>query len=263
MSDKPAFCPFVPTDPLCLDKPDETTTDPTRPVDGGDKPTDPTDMNKMDGGDDHMMMDKADPLMGQLTFLGVALSHSIWAGANLFKYHHSDSYYSNGDLMTAGTTNYWKIGEELHEYAGLTIFGVISITQLLSTLGMFTEINMMAWAYGVMAYTIISMIADLILLWGKDVAFGKAEDTSSAASVVTAANATVTSINAALFEAEAFALANHMMEHQQHENWLIAQMINLCGEEMDDCPEGMKMDGKKMKDSDDKAGLFRQAYFGF
>jgi hypothetical protein len=68
----------------------------------------------------------------------------------------------------------------------------------------------------------------------------------------------------ALLEGSAFTLANHLLEHAEHENWMMAQMMNMCGAEMEDCPKDMKMDEKKMMDpKEDKAMLFRQAYFGF
>jgi len=124
MSDKPAFCPFVPDDPLCQDKPDTV-----EPIDGGDSgkgPMDPTTTpEKMDGGDHGDEKMHGNPMKGQLTFLGVAVGHAAYSGLNYFRYHHASDYYTYGDVLD---TNYFSIGEHIHEYSGMAIWGIISIT---------------------------------------------------------------------------------------------------------------------------------------
>ena len=70
-------------------------------------------------------MMEGNPMKGQLTFLGVAVGHALYSGLNYFRYHHTTDYYLEGDSLT---TNYWYLGEHIHEYSGMAIWGVISVT---------------------------------------------------------------------------------------------------------------------------------------
>merc|ERR1712038_849703 len=53
------------------------------------------------------------PMMGNLTYLHVALMSAVHGGLELFVYH-DDTEYDDGDVLT---TNYWKYLAEFHHYS--------------------------------------------------------------------------------------------------------------------------------------------------
>jgi len=55
-------------------------------------------------------------------------------------------YYTYGDqYLGTGTANYWKMANHLRQPASAVIFGILTVTQLLSMAGIAGEINLMAW----------------------------------------------------------------------------------------------------------------------
>lgn len=136
MSD--SFCQFVPEDPSCQ-------TDA-----GGDNDNVDKSMKMEDDMDDDMMK----PMMGNLTYLHVAMWGVIHGGLELFRYHE-DTHYDAGDVMSP---NLWKLTGELTHYSHFAISLILTCTQILSMVGIAGEINIMAWMYVHMLEIVLSTI---------------------------------------------------------------------------------------------------------
>lgn len=152
------FCDFVPDDPSCQVDPEPV------PDNGGD------------GGheghgdhDDYEMEEESNPMMGNLTYLHVALFSTLHAGAELFLWHE-DGEYDAGDVLG---TNTWKLLSELHHYSHFGIMSILTITQILSMAGIAGEINIMAWAYAEMIEMILGLVMKLGNMYTYDSAFSK------------------------------------------------------------------------------------------
>merc|ERR1712110_163288 len=83
------------------------------------------------------------PMMGNLTYLHVAMGSAIHAALELFVWHEDD-YYLDGEVLG---TNTWEYLGMLSHYSHLGIWSILTITQLLSMFGVLGEINLMAWMY--------------------------------------------------------------------------------------------------------------------
>merc|ERR1711862_196124 len=104
------------------------------------------------------------PMMGNLTYLHVAMRSAIHAALELFVWHEDD-YYDDGDVLG---TNTWKYMGMLSHYSHLGIWSILTITQLLSMLGIMGEINIMAWMYAEMLEMIIGMVYKLGMMYTYD-----------------------------------------------------------------------------------------------
>ena len=135
------FCDFVPDDPSCA------PVDPVVPdgdaTDGGDMPGGDGHHGEIDDYEDMMEMMGHNPMMGNLTYLHVAMGSAIHAALELFVWHEDD-YYDNGEVLS---TNTWEYMGMLSHYSHLGIWSILTITQLLSMFGIIGEINLMAWMY--------------------------------------------------------------------------------------------------------------------
>merc|ERR1711994_240553 len=96
------------------------------------------------------------PMMGNLTYLHVALMSAVHGGLELFVYH-DDTEYDDGDVLT---TNYWKYLAEFHHYSHFGIAAILTVTQILSMVGVAGEINIMAWMYMEMVEMVMTGIED-------------------------------------------------------------------------------------------------------
>merc|ERR1712165_4190 len=94
------------------------------------------------------------PMMGNLTYLHVALMSAVHGGLELFVYH-DDTEYDDGDVLT---TNYWKYLAEFHHYSHFGIAAILTVTQILSMVGVAGEINIMAWMYMEMVEMVIALV---------------------------------------------------------------------------------------------------------
>ena len=149
------FCDFVPDDPSC--QPEEVVV-PEGP-DGGDMGGDGhgDGHGKVDDWEDMEEMMGANPMMGNLTYLHIAMGSAIHAALDLFVWH-DDTHYDAGDVLS---TNYWEYTGMLSHYSHLGIFSILTVTQLLSMFGIAGEINIMAWMYMEMLEMVIKMIVQL------------------------------------------------------------------------------------------------------
>lgn len=148
------FCDFVPDDPSC--QPVDPPT-PVGPTDGGDMPGGDGHHGEIDDYEDMMEMMGHNPMMGNLTYLHVAMGSAIHAALELFVWHEDD-YYDDGEVLG---TNTWEYLGMLSHYSHLGIWSILTITQLLSMFGILGEINLMAWMYAEMLEMIIGMVLKL------------------------------------------------------------------------------------------------------
>ena len=207
------FCAFVPDAEGCEPEP---TPGPDGP--GGDG------HEGHDGHDDHDdMMKESNPMMGNLTYLHVALASTIHAGLELFVYHE-DGEYDAGDVLG---TNYWKYLSELHHYSHFGIMSILTVTQILSMVGIAGEINIMAWMYAEMLEQIIQLIMKLGYMYTYDAAYVIKNDSASAAGDVTKATTVMSGISEAVVNSTIEETANHFALHVEHENWMMAQVMAL------------------------------------
>jgi len=124
----------------------------------------------MDKDMDGDMMMEGDPMMGNLTYLHVALFGAIHGGLELFRYHDED-HFAYWDTMADGTTNLWEYFTEPFHYLHFGFSTILAITQALSMAGIAGEINIMAWMYIEMAEMVLGLIQKLGLMYAYEVAF--------------------------------------------------------------------------------------------
>merc|ERR1712038_81843 len=166
------FRDFVPDDPSCQPDP----VDPVDPIDGGDGHGGDS-HGEIDDYEDLMEMMGHDPMMGNLTYLHVAMGSAIMGALELFVWHEDD-YYDDGDVLSSNT---WEMLGMLHHYSHLGIMSILTVTQLLSMFGILGEINMMAWMYAEMLEMVIGLVLKLGWMYTYDMAYQMSEDDDASA----------------------------------------------------------------------------------
>lgn len=209
------FCDFVPDDPSCA------------PV---DPPTPGPDGDGGKGGDDHHGevddygdmedMKMMNPMMGNLTYLHVALMSAVHGGLELFVYH-DDTEYDDGDVLT---TNYWKYLAELHHYSHFGIMSILTVTQILSMVGVAGEINIMAWMYMEMVEAVIALVLHIGNMYVYELAYSYTQDSSNTSANITKAENVMAGIEDEMTESTIMETASHFALHVEHENWLYGQV---------------------------------------
>merc|ERR1712154_443841 len=91
-----------------------------------------------------------DPMMGNLTYLHVAMGSAIT----------------------------WEYMGMLHHYSHLAIMSVLTVTQILSMFGILGEINMMAWMYAEMLEMVIGLVLKLGWMYTYDMAYSINSDST-------------------------------------------------------------------------------------
>ena len=246
------FCDFVPDDPSCQ------TVDPVDPV----GPAADGDM----GGDDHHgeiddwedMEDMMgmNPMMGNLTYLHVAMGSMIHAGLELFVWHEDD-YYEDGDVLT---TNTWEYLGMLHHYSHFGIMSILTITQLLSMFGIAGEINIMAWMYAEMLEMVIGLVLKLGWMYTYEMAYSYTQDSSNTTANIDSAENVMSGVQGDMTEATIYGTAQHFALHVEHENWMYGQ-VKMLPEEAQEKYMHKKGDGKK--EHDDEMMEFVQQSTGY
>ena len=124
------------------------------------------------------------PMMANVKFLMSSFFPFIGAALNAFRYKTVDDYYT--DYSTYMSTDYYKLADQLRDYSRLAIFGTLFITQALSMGGIAVEVNMMAWHYLGMVWTLTSIIEMILMFLAYEAFWGKyTEDSSTYASGIT------------------------------------------------------------------------------
>jgi len=245
------FCDFVPDDPSCT---------PTGPVDNGegDRPDIPDagsdgmsddsgmSMSDMDGKDMTMMQKAMMP--GNLAFLGMAIETGLMAGLELFRYRSASTYYDDGNISA---TNWWKLANMIEQYAGLSLAGILTISQLLSMFGVGASVNMMLWGYSTMLVMPLVMGVTEMMRWaGYDAAYVICQDSGSAD------QATGCTVQETL-ESEMLMCAVKEIGHgialmEASESWMHAQFMQLSEEQQKEMMEMHKMDMEKKESEYEK-----------
>jgi len=96
-------------------------------------------------------------MIGNLTYLHIAMISAIHAALSLFYEFHSEHYWAG----SVHRINTWEITGYLSHLSHLGIFSILAVTQLLSMFGIAGEINIMAWMYLGRLEIIIGMIVQL------------------------------------------------------------------------------------------------------
>ena len=104
----------------------------------------------------------------RLTFTETLLS--------VFRYHN-ETEYDDGDFMS---TNIWKYAGELHHYSHFGIMGLLTVTQILSMVGVAGEINIMAWMYMEMLEMVLGLVVKLMRMYVYESAYSTSNDESAA-----------------------------------------------------------------------------------
>merc|ERR1712038_6340 len=167
------FCDFVPDDPSCQPDP----VDPVGPTDGGEGGHGGDSHGEIDDYEDLMEMKGHNPMMGNLTYLHVAMGSAIHAALELFVWHDED-HYTEGDVLS---TNTWEYLGQLNHYSHLGIMSILTVTQLLSMFGILGEINIMAWMYAEMLEMVIGLVLKLGWMYTYEMAYQMSEDDDASA----------------------------------------------------------------------------------
>jgi len=173
--------------------------------------------------------------MGHLAFLGVAVSSALHGGLALFKYESASAYYTAYNTY-AGTT--YVDSQLLSQWTAFVVGTILSITEILAILGIGTEINMMAWAFGLMAMNIAGSLVFLARAYGMNDMYNKyyGDKTGTNASTyytvyeVYRANIVTESV---MSTAAGFTLMSNGLA------WMMGNMYMLCGSTWEGC--GAKM----------------------
>ena len=120
-------------------------------------------------GDDGMDSDEEMEEMGggamkaNVAFLLTAISGAVFNGLWLGRYGTAGMNATIGD--TASSTNYYQLADYLAHGPALLLHVVLSITQLLSMLGIAVEVNMMAWHVAGMVHMVVGTLYFFLYLF--------------------------------------------------------------------------------------------------
>jgi hypothetical protein len=82
---------------------------------------------------------------------------------------------------SSGSTDYLGMAKNIRTYSGVAMFGVLAITQLLSSFGILASINMMTWGYGMPVMGLLCLVENILLLLGFNGAYSDWDDTAKVA----------------------------------------------------------------------------------
>ena len=167
-----------------------------------------------------MEMKGHDPMMGNLTYLHVAMGSMIHAGLELFVWH-DENYYDDGDVLS---TNTWKYLGELNHYSHFGVFTILTITQLLSMFGILGEINMMAWMYAEMIEMIVGMVLKLGWMYTYEMAYSVTQDSTASSADQTKGAAVMAGVESDMMKKMIEGTAAHFALHVEHHNWMYGQV---------------------------------------
>jgi len=244
------FCDFVPDDPSCQ-------TDPVDPTPGGGDGGDGGDHHgEIDDWEDMKDMMGHNPMMGNLTYLHVAMGSAIMGALELFVWHEDD-YYDDGEVLSSNT---WEMLGMLHHYSHLGIMSILTVTQILSMFGILGEINMMAWMYAEMLEMVIGLVLKLGWMYTYEMAYQISVDDDSSSADQTSAAGVMSGVQADMTKSTVYGTAAHFALHTEHENWMYAQVMALPEEAQE---KYMDKHGHGKKEHDDEMMEFVQNTTGY
>ena len=230
------ICAFDPTADGC--QPEITTMDqPMEPMDGGKM--------DMDMDMDHKEMDDMEDWAGQIAYTMTAVMATTHIALTAFRYRPFATYYAAGDSLSF---NYWKLYNQIEQYAGLAIFGVASITQILTLFGIAGDVNLLVWMYGVhMTGMVVHMVTAVLRFLAYETAW-----TACAGDSTTNPDqcATFDAVEHEMLELTAMATSMEFTLYTNHKSWMKAQWLAMDEETQAEWKEKMHGDKDGDKDGD-------------
>ena len=210
------FCDFAPEDPTCA------SPDPVHQDDH--EMHDDHDMHEEDG---HGFDPHHSPFMGNLTYLNVALFSAISGALEMFVYHgeHEDA----ADVLPMPAL--LEGLEALHHYTHFGLMSILTVTQILSMMGIAVEVNLMAWMYAELLEHLVQFILKIGFMVVYYQAHEIAEDSSRSAADIASAEDVMADVSSHSLTMAVEETSAHYALHEQHENWLAAQISMLPEEE--------------------------------
>lgn len=230
------FCDFVPDDPSCVSPDPEPQPGPTKTT-----PEEKIDEEKeIDSEMESAMM------QANVTYLLTALSLTVHAALVQFRYRNVTDYYSAGDALSQ---NYWQLLNNVWNFFTIGFMGIATITQLLSMLGLFAEINVMVWMYGGMLDMVISLVTSLVAMYAYDAYWSESQaSTSNSADAATA----LSNLESDMLAMTAYSTAAGVNLWMHSEAWMMAQFMALPEETQE---KWMAEKEGKVEDMDEKEML--------
>ena len=113
----------------------------------------------------------------QATYAGIALFQLGYVGLQTFRYRTKDwstgagSFYDDWtNAGTLGTTNFWKIANQIFAYGKLAVFGPAFLFQLLAMVGVLVDVNELVWGL----LMPLALVIDIVYLGISALAYDKA-----------------------------------------------------------------------------------------
>jgi len=169
--------------------------------------------------------------MAQWTFFMVAFGQTAMLALDTFRYKSASTYYDAGSVLG---TNWWKMSNQLSSYSGLVLWGLATITQLLSMLDWETGViaNLVVWTIGLgQIGMLLSTIAGFMNFYAYNSAFGIKEDSSRSTADVTNATAVFAATEQEMLEKTVNSVGVSFAIYQHAEAWAMAQVYAL-GDDM-------------------------------
>ena len=179
-------------------------------------------------------------MQANVTYLLTALSLTVHAALQQFRYRSSDTYYSAGDSL--GSQNFWQLLNNTWNLFTIGFMGIATLTQLLSMLGIAAEINVMVWMYGGMIDMVVGLVTSLVAMYAYDAYWTVSQDSGDS----NQANAAIAlaKLEDDLLHVSAMSTAAGVSLYIEHEAWMMAQFMALPEETQD----------KWMKEKEGKKG---------
>ena len=119
------------------------------------------------------------PMISSLILAGSSLSWASYCGLNAFRYKSASTYY---DFAKIGDdTNYYKLSDQIYNYAGVALGGTLTLTSLLAAFGIAADINGYAW-WWILAFINppVELAVSVLRLLAYDTAYDHTQGTDTA-----------------------------------------------------------------------------------
>lgn len=205
------FCDFVPDAEGC--------DNPVDPIpDGGAGKGGDMDGDESDYDDDDMM---GGAMKANMAFLMTALSGAVAPAAWVLRYRTAEATAAVGTV--ASGTNYWELLDNFANYPMIAAHVVLSITQLLSMLGIAVEVNMMAWSVVGMLDMVMSTLYFFGFIGAHQMYHEIEEDATSTAAEIADATAAIAMLEQRSYAQMAWGTHSMLVLYMHHKQWMKAQ----------------------------------------
>lgn len=217
------FCDFVPDDPSCA------VPEPEISDDEENTGYDLTNDDDMEKDDMH-----AGAMKANVAFLLTAISGVVAPALWMFRYRSAID--TVGD--TASSTNYFKMLDYLGNYPTLALHLVLSVTQLLSMLGIAGEVNLMAWSLASMIHMVVGTVYFLGFLFAHNQYHTIHEDTTASDEAQADALEAAEWLEARSYAQTIWGTHSMLVLYMHYEQWMHAQWYALPEEAKGEYKEG-------------------------